>query len=406
MKATHSRSVRVWLWAACLAATSSAITVEAEGKPKAIRFAFPSVGVGNRPVSQGSSLASAHLRGLFEEEFKKDGIEIQWNFLRGAGPAVNELFANGLLDFSTLGDLPSVIGRASGLHYRVLATTSVRGNLYIAVPADSNVQSVKDLRGKRVALQKGTATHLAGVKILERFGLAEKDVKIINMETNAAQLALTTRDVDAAVGSFDYLRLRDQGVARVIFTTRGGDAALTSNSLFLGSQEFTDKYPELTTRVLTVLVKAARWLAETPTTQVFQLWTKSGSTFSSFKEDWQGEDLKYRTSPLLDPYITARYKLQIEDAKRLKLLRETFSFEQWVRPEFLQQALKRLNLESYWQPRGEDGKPAQPDGKRAASNGGAALHDGLASAAVSGSAPNPLTTSPAQGNAARGDARQ
>jgi sulfonate transport system substrate-binding protein len=188
------------------------------------------------------------------------------------------------------------------------------------------------------------------------------------METNAAQLALTTRDIDATIGSFDGLRLRDQGVSRIIFTTRGGDAKLTSNSTFLGAQDFIDKYPELSTRVVGVLVKAARWLAETPSTQIFQLWTKSGSTFSSFREDWQGEDVKYKTSPLVDPYVTARYKLQIEEAKRLNLLRETFSFDQWIEPKFLQEALKRQNLENYWQPRGADGKPAQPDGKRAAND--------------------------------------
>jgi sulfonate transport system substrate-binding protein len=329
MKATHPLR-RVLIWAACLAAAgSTASRVAAEGKPKAIRIGFPQVGVGNRPIATGSALASAHLRGLFEEELKPDGIAVQWNFLRGAGPAVNELYANGLLDFSTLGDLPSVIGRASGLRYRVLATASVRGNLYVSVPADSPVQRVDQLRGKRVAVQKGTATHLAGVKIFERFGLSEKDIKLINMETNAAQLALTTRDVDATIGSFDALRLRDQGVSRIVFTTRGGDAKLTSNSTFLGAQDFIDKYPELTTRVVGVLVKAARWLAETPNTQIFQLWTKSGSTFSSFREDWQGEDVKYKTSPLVDPYVTARYKLQIEEAKRLNLLRETFSFDQW-----------------------------------------------------------------------------
>ena len=347
-----------WLpWAACAIALVAAHKVRAEGKPAAIRLAFPSVGVGNRPVANSSALATAQLRGVFEEEFKKDGIAIQWSFLRGAGPAVNELYANGLLDFSLLGDLPSVIGRASGLHYRLLAASSVRGNIYISVPSDSSAQSVKDLRGKRVAVQKGTATHLAGVKILEAFGLTEKDVKLVNMETTAAQLALTTRDVDATIGGLDGLRLRDQGVSRILFTTRGGDPKLTSNTTFLGSDAFIQKYPELTVRVLKLLVKSAQWVAETPATQVYQLWTKSGSTFSSFREDLQGEDPKYRFSPLIDPYLAKRYKFQISEAKRMGLLRETFSFEDWAEPKFLQQALKELNLENYWLPRGDDGKP-------------------------------------------------
>jgi len=363
----RNRSLVLWTatWISVL--TWSLSSASAEDKPKVIRIGFPSVGVGNRPIATGSGLATAHLRGVLDEELKPDGITIQWNFLRGAGPAVNELYANGLLDFSTLGDLPSIIGRASGLHYRVLAGASVRGNIYLAVPSDSSAQSGKDLRGKRVAVAKGTATHLAAVKILERFGLAEKDVKLINMEVNAAQLALVTRDIDAAFGGADTLRLRDQGAVRVLFTTTG-DPALTSNSLFLGSESFIQKYPELTKRLLKVIVKTTKWLAETPTTQVFQLWTKSGTTFSSFREDLQGEDLKYRFSPLLDPYLASRYKLQIEQAKRLGLLREAFSYDDWLEPKFLAEALKELNLTDFWQPRGQDGKPAARDGQRAAGN--------------------------------------
>ncbi|RYZ10357.1 MAG: nitrate ABC transporter substrate-binding protein [Myxococcales bacterium] len=324
-----------------------------------IRVGYPGVGIGNRPASYGNSVTTLHLKGLLEEEFKKDGIKVQWTFLRGAGPAVNELFANGLLDFSHLGDLPSVVGRASGLKYRVLASSGVRNNIYVSVPADSTVQSVKDLRGKKVAVLKGTATHLAGVKILEKFGLSEKDVRLVNLDTNAAKAALVTKDIDAAVGGPDYLSLRDQGVSRVIFTTKSGDPKLTTNALFLGSQDFIEKYPDITLRVIKQLVLAAKLLAdaEKDPTSIFQLWTKSGFTFSGFKEDWKGEDLKYRTSPLVDPYVASRYRLQIEEAQRFGLTRRGFSFEEWTELKFLKQALKELGLEQNWKPRGLDGKP-------------------------------------------------
>ncbi len=107
----------------------------AEDKPSIIRFANPGVGVGNRPVVGGSAWNLAHIRGLFEQEFQKDGIQIRWSFLRGAGPAVNELFANNLVDVAGLGDLPSVVGKSGGLKTRVLLATG-RSNLYIAVPSD------------------------------------------------------------------------------------------------------------------------------------------------------------------------------------------------------------------------------------------------------------------------------
>jgi sulfonate transport system substrate-binding protein len=338
---------------------------KAEDKPKEIRFAYPGVGVGNRPASSGNIGATAHLRGAFEEEFKKDGIAVKWTFLRGAGPAVNELFANGLVDFAPLGDLPSVIGKAGGLKTRMLAAASVRGNIYIAVPADSTAQTVKDLRGKRIAVTKGTATHLAGLKVFERFGLTDKDIKLVNMDVPSAQLALATKDIDAAIGGADSLRIRDQGIARIVYTTRGEDPDLTSNTSFVGSDEFIKKYPQIAQRVLNVYVKTAVWLAETKPTQVFQLWTKSGTTFSSFREDLANEDFKYRFSPLIDPYIAARYKLQINEAKRLGLVRTTFTFNDWVEPRFLNQALEGLKLRDYWQPRRPDGKPVTAEQPKA-----------------------------------------
>jgi sulfonate transport system substrate-binding protein len=291
---------------------------------------------------------------MLEEEFKPDGIKITWLFLRGAGPAVNELIANNLTDFTTLGDLPSIVGRASGLNYHVLASTSVQGHVYVAVPADSQARDIKDLRGKRVAVQKGTATHLTANKVLEAFGLGERDVKLVSMETNAARAAIVTGDVDAAFGGVDYLSLRDQGAARILYTTKGaGVPKLTSNSTFIGNDTFTSKYPEHTKRVVKTLVLAAKWLAERDNDQqpVFQLWTRSGSTFASYKESWAGETFKNKLSPLLDPYIYARYNFQIGEANRLGLTKRTFDFANFVDASFLTAALKELGLENYWQPR-------------------------------------------------------
>ena len=327
--------------------------------PAEIRVGYPGVGVGNRPAAGGNAVATMHLRGMLEDEFKKDGIAIRWTFLRGAGPATNELYANNLLDFSLLGDLPSIIGRAGGLNTRLLVGQSVRGNVYVSVPADSPIKTIQDLRGKRVAVAKGTATHLAAGKILEQHGLREKDVRLINMENNVATAAIVTGDIDAAFGSSQWLGLRDQGVARVIFRTTGGDPKLTSNSTFIGSADFIAKYPEITQRVVKVVVLAAKWLAEQSDKPepVYQLWTRTGFTYASYKEDWSNESLKYKTSPLIDPYLYSRYNFQIAEAKRLGLIRNSFNFADWVEPRFLNAALQELQLEGLWRPRNEDGVP-------------------------------------------------
>jgi sulfonate transport system substrate-binding protein len=326
--------------------------------PTVIRLGVPGVGVGNRPVTGGSSASTMHLRGMLEKEFEKEGIRVTWSFLRGAGPAVNEAYANGLLDFSLLGDLPSIIGKAGGLNTRVLAATSIRQNLYVTVPAGSPIKSLADLRGKKVSLFKGTNNQLAAAKVLEKAGLSEHDIRAINMDTATAKAALGTGDIDAAFGGSDYLALRDQGLTRLVYTSKGDDPRFLRHCTFVGSKEFIEKYPEHTLRVIKTLVLAAKWMAEQEQNPeaAFQLWTRSGVTFANYKEDWQNASLKVLSSPLVDEYIVSQYNWNIQEAKRYGLIRKTFRFEEWYEPQFLERALAELGLEGYWKPADKDGK--------------------------------------------------
>lgn len=350
----HRRSFQcvLVLWLSLFAALAAA------DAPTVIRLAVPGVGVGNRPVTGGSSASTMHLRGMLEKEFEKEGIRVTWSFLRGAGPAVNEAYANGLVDFSLLGDLPSIIGKAGGLKTRVLAATAIRQNLYLTVPAGSDIRSLDDLRGKKVSLFKGTNNQLAAAKVLEKFGMSERDVRAINMDTATAKAALSTGDIDAAFGGSDYLALRDQGLTRLIYTSKGDDPRFLRHCTFVGSQDFIEKYPEHTLRVVKTLVLAAKWMAEQDThpEAAFQLWTRSGVTFSNYKEDWQNASLKVLSSPLVDDYIVSQYNWNIREAKRFGLIRSTFRFEDWYEPKFLSRALEELGLTDYWKPADKDGK--------------------------------------------------
>src|SRR3954470_19595950 len=155
MKSTLSTIITVALGISLtLARGGGPVQAQSAEQPKVIRIGVAAVGVGNRPFLGGNSVGLAHARGAFEQEFKKDGIRIEWSFLQGAGPAVNEAIANGLLDFAWQGDLPSIIGRAGGLKTKLLLASGIRSDSYIAVPADSPINSIEDLRGKRVALFK------------------------------------------------------------------------------------------------------------------------------------------------------------------------------------------------------------------------------------------------------------
>lgn len=326
--------------------------------PSVIRVGVPGVGVGNRPVTGGSFFSLLHLQGSLAEEFKKDGIEVKWNFFRGAGPAVNEAVANDLLDIWTHGHLPSVVGRASGLKTRLLASASRRGHAYLVVPSDSPINGVRDLRGKRVAFQKGTATQLSANRILEGHGLTERDIRAISMDASTAKAAIATKDIDAVFGGTDYLSLRDQGIAKIVYSTKGDSPTYPSNSGIVAREGFINDHPEVVQRIITLAVKSAAWVAdEKNRTQVFQLWSKSGTPFANYKESQQGEDMKQNASPLLDEYAVARYKAAVADSKKFGLIRNAYDVEPWIDRRFLNRALKDLGLERFWAEWDANGKP-------------------------------------------------
>lgn len=328
-----------------------------EGKPKVIRLGFPGTGTGNRPVVGGTVLSTVQLQGLLEEEFKKDGIKIEWSHFRFAGPAINEAFANDLLDFAYEGDLAMIVGRSAGLKTKVLAAGAVRTPVAVAVPSDSPIKTIADLRGKRFAVAKGTAIQLAAARVLAKAGLEEKDVREVNILGANATDALATKDVDAVISiATQFYPLRDRGVAKIIYQSREPDLLISSG--FLGTDEFISKYPEITKRILKVYVKAAQYTTnEQNRDAIFKLWGQDGTGYGYYKEINKGESLAEHNTPLVDDYWRGRFKDGIADSLKYKLIRRNVDLNTWIDTSFLNSALKELNLENFWSQYAYDGKP-------------------------------------------------
>jgi sulfonate transport system substrate-binding protein len=203
----------------------------AEDKPLVIRIANPGVGNGGRPVVAYGAWSLLHIKGVLEDEFKADGIPVTWTFARGAGPAVNEMYANDLADISLLGDLPSIIGKASGLNTRMLVAAGL-DNIYVAVRDDLQVTKLEELAGKRIAVFKGTCNHLSANRIFAAHGISEQQLHMINMDDVTQLAALNTKDIDVAIGGAELLALRDRGVANILYSTKG-DPRFTCNSTLI-----------------------------------------------------------------------------------------------------------------------------------------------------------------------------
>jgi sulfonate transport system substrate-binding protein len=351
------------LAAALLAVLAPARPAAAADAPRVIRFGFPGVGSGSRPVWGGANASILHLQGLLEEEFKKDGIAVEYYHFRAAGPAINEAFANGLLDLSYEGDLAMIIGRAGGLKTRLLFGGGQGGAVAVAVPADSQIKTIADLKGKKVVISKGTAIQLAAARVLAKFGLTEKDLRVINIVGPGATDVLATKDADAVFSLVTgFYGLRDRGVARIIYESAEPDVSIVAG--VVGHEDFIQKYPEITARVVKAAVKAAQWGSlESNRDSLFKLWGQDGVGYGYYKEaltdkkSGKPSSLALFNTPLLDEYLLGKLRSGVDDALKFKIIRKDFDVKAWAEPKFLDAALRDLQLEKLWSRFTADGKP-------------------------------------------------
>lgn len=342
-------------WTALLA---TALAASAQAAPDTIRIGVATAGGGDPVTWGGSPGGVARANNWLEEEFKASGIKVEWLFFKGAGPAVNEALSNKQIDFAYQGDLPSIVGRSNGLKTKVLLVSGARNNLYLVTPTQSNIQSIKDLKGRTVSIFRGTNGHLVAINVLAADGLAERDIKGVNLDTGSAQAALVSNGVDAAFGGYEWFKVRDQGLAKVVYSTQGRDPALTRQAALLVRSEFEQANPAEVQRVVDVFVRAAHWSSEEKNRdELFRIWARSGTPVASWTAEFDKQPLAQRNSPLADDFIVARYKAVVGDALKLKLIRREVTVDDWFDTRYLKAALKKQGLEGYWTASDAKGRP-------------------------------------------------
>ncbi|NTV01559.1 MAG: aliphatic sulfonate ABC transporter substrate-binding protein [Chlorobiaceae bacterium] len=316
--------------------------------PKVIRVGSAYSGGFGKPYGWGTPGVLQGL-GLLEEEFKKDGIEVQWNIFKGAGPAVNESLANNTLDFAFIGDLPAIVGKAGGLKTKFIANSINGSDYYVAVTAGSPIRSIKDLKGKKVGVFKGTALQLAFARILAANGLKESDVKIYNLSGADLNAALKTGDVDAGISTNSLFTLRNQGIVRIIGSTKDYSKDFRVYGGVFVTEKFANAYPDITKRFVKRYVEAAKWGSEESNRRaVVNIFAKAGIAPGDFNEDIQGRLLKDISDPTINPALVNHFAGAIDYTKKNGLIRQTVDLNTWIDRSYINAALKDLKLEGYW----------------------------------------------------------
>lgn len=218
------------------------------------------------PGTEGKMMESALIaqeEGFFEEELKKVGYYPEYQAFPGAGPAVNEAFASGDIDFAVYGDQPAVTAASNGVGVKIIASTNAYLEHALLIGNDVEFNSLADLKGKRIVVGFGTPVHRYVLALLEQNGLSADDVELINSPTDGPTL-ISSGDADIVASSQAAIKaFEEKGIGKY-FETPLKQSVLSQIFTFTGRTEFMEENPEATEAILKALKRSYEFAQENP----------------------------------------------------------------------------------------------------------------------------------------------
>lgn len=199
-------------------------------------------------------------KGWLEEALADYDIEVTFTTFE-SGPPENESFAAGQQDVGVMGNVPSISAIAAGQE-RTFIGISANGEhtQAVVVPVDSDIQSVEDLKGKKVGLVVGSISQNLLDTLLKDVGFSISDVELINLSTGEQQEALATGQVDAVTTWEPTLtKIQASGTGKIL--ADGTGLFLGENTIFART-EYIDENPEIVKIFYEQYARAATELAD------------------------------------------------------------------------------------------------------------------------------------------------
>jgi sulfonate transport system substrate-binding protein len=194
-------------------------------------------------------------KGLLEKEFAKDGISIVWVQSAGSNKALEFLNA-GSIDFGSTAGSAALVAKINGNPIKSIYVYSRPEWTALVTTRDSKINSVADLKGKRVAVTRGTDPHIFLVRALLGAGLSEKDITPVLLQHPDGKTALIRGDVDAWAGLDPMMAQAEiEDGARLFY--RKADA--NTWGILNVREEFLKQNPEIVRRVLAVYEEARKY---------------------------------------------------------------------------------------------------------------------------------------------------
>nr|WP_313403156.1 sulfonate ABC transporter substrate-binding protein [Pseudomonas sp.] len=195
--------------------------------------------------------------GVLEKRLAEQGFKVQWTEFP-AGPQLLEGLNVGSIDFGTTGETPPVFAQAAGADLLYVAFEPPAPlSEAILLPKDSPIKTVAELKGKKVALNKGSNVHYLLVRALEEAGLSISDITPVYLPPADARAAFERGSVDAWVIWDPFQAAAEQQLqAR---TLRDGQGLVSNHQFYLAARPFAEKHPEVVVALVDEIRKTGEW---------------------------------------------------------------------------------------------------------------------------------------------------
>src|SRR5215213_7235477 len=198
--------------------------------------------------------------GWLEEDLAAEGVKVEWTLSAGSNKA-NEYLRSDAIDFGSTAGAAALLAKANGSAIQSVYIFSKPEWTAIVVPKGSEITSLDQLKGKKIAATKGTDPYFFLLRALGTVGLTQNDVEIINLQHADGKAALERGDVDAWAG-LDPFMAQTELEAGSTLLYRNID--FNSYGFLNAREDFINKYPDYVTRVLTQYERARQWILDNP----------------------------------------------------------------------------------------------------------------------------------------------
>lgn len=243
-----TRLFRRWVARAVLSVSIVAATVSASyGEENVVRIGYQKYG----------KLVLLKSKGSLEEKLKAVGTKVVWTEFP-SGPPLLEALNVGAIDFGNTGEAPPIFAQAAGapIQYVAYEPPAPKGEA-ILVPKDSPIKSVADLKGKKVALNKGSNVHYLLVKALEKAGVKYSEIEPVFLAPADARAAFERGSVDAWV-IWDPFQAAAEA-ATGARTVADGTGVVANYQFYFASKRFLQADPKIVQLVLAQLSEVDDW---------------------------------------------------------------------------------------------------------------------------------------------------